>query len=293
MLSLGAGVQSTALYLLACEGRIGRFDAAIFADTGWETRATQTHLARLKAVGGDIPIHDVSQGNIRSDALDPDRDFVSMPVFYITDEGQSGMGQRQCTNKYKLRPIKREVRRLLGYPHPARIPAHVYADVAVGFSKDEIGRVGGSGRRYLNNVHPLLDLDGSADGGQGWTRKDCERYLRSQGWTEVSKSACVGCPLHGPAQWRTLRDNDPGGWADAIAFDKAIRHARPGRPGRQQFLHRSLLPLDEAPIDRVSRREWQDRQVDLLDVIADEAAESGDLDGCGPWMCRSGQAVSR
>lgn len=289
ILSLGAGVQSTTLYLLACEGRIGHFDVAIFADTRWETSATQAHLAKLKAFGGDIPIRDVSAGNIRADALDPNRDFVAMPVFYRTDAGQVGMGQRQCTNQYKLRPIKHEVRRLLGYPGRAHIPEGVYVDMAVGFSKDEVWRIGGSGRRYLNNIHPLLTLDGAADNREGWARSDCERYLRSQGWRGVSKSACIGCPLHGDPQWRHLRDTDPDGWADAVAFDKAIRHLK---PGRQQFLHRSLLPLDQAPIDRVSAREWRRRQGDVFDAAADQLMEDGDPDGCGPWTCRSGSPVT-
>ncbi len=34
LLSLGAGVQSTTVLLLACEGEIPRFDVALFADTG-------------------------------------------------------------------------------------------------------------------------------------------------------------------------------------------------------------------------------------------------------------------
>ncbi len=35
-LSLGAGIQSSTLVVLAAHGRIPTFDAAIFADTGWE-----------------------------------------------------------------------------------------------------------------------------------------------------------------------------------------------------------------------------------------------------------------
>jgi len=38
-LSLGAGIQSSTVLLLACEGVIPRFDVALFADTGWEPRA--------------------------------------------------------------------------------------------------------------------------------------------------------------------------------------------------------------------------------------------------------------
>jgi hypothetical protein len=46
LLSLGAGVQSTAVLLLACDGAIPPFDAAYFADTGWEPKPVYANLAR-------------------------------------------------------------------------------------------------------------------------------------------------------------------------------------------------------------------------------------------------------
>lgn len=46
ILSLGAGVQSTTLALMAAHGEIGAMpDCAIFADTGWEPKAVYEHLA--------------------------------------------------------------------------------------------------------------------------------------------------------------------------------------------------------------------------------------------------------
>ena len=48
VLSLGAGVQSTTLALMAAHGEIGPMpDCAIFADTGWEPNAVYEHLAWL------------------------------------------------------------------------------------------------------------------------------------------------------------------------------------------------------------------------------------------------------
>src|SRR5688572_32281679 len=44
ILSLGAGVQSTALALLAARGELPLPEAAIFADTGWESAVTYAHL---------------------------------------------------------------------------------------------------------------------------------------------------------------------------------------------------------------------------------------------------------
>jgi hypothetical protein len=84
-----------------------------------------------------------------------------------------------------------------------------------------------------------------------------------------------------------MRDQRPDEWADAVAFDRAIRKGGShGLPlNGEAFLHR--VPLDRAPIDRVTRADWRDRQIDLLDVLA----EDGDPDGCSPYGCRSGGPV--
>jgi hypothetical protein len=291
-------VQSTTVLLLACEGTIPTFDAAIFADTRWEPRAVYEHLDRLAAHAArhGIPVHRVSGGNIRDDAFNPEHTFWSMPLFVRNPDGTEGMARRQCTNFYKLKQIKAKTRGLLGYPYPTRLPSGMYAEIAIGISLDEIGRAKDSDVRYMRNVFPLLDLK--------WTRKDCERYLRSKGWN-AEKSACIGCPYHGNRQWRKLRDESPAEWDDAVAFDHAIRDgsaraqanaAKSGATGGALYLHRSRVPLSEAPIDRVTRREWLDTNQPTLDDAFHEEdlerAEDGDPDGCSPWACRSGEAIA-
>lgn len=292
-LSLGAGVQSTALAVLAADGVIPTFDCAIFSDTGWEPAAVYAHLDRLEAevLGpAGIPLYRVSSGNIRADALDPERRFASMPLFVKNRDGTHGMARRQCTSEYKLKPIKAKVRELLGYVHPTPVPRGVVAEQAIGISTDEIGRARDSGIGYLRSVFPLLDL--------GMSRADCERYLKSRGWDSVEKSACIGCPFHGNAQWRHIRDTQPQEWSDAVAFDHAIRNgsARANAAGQelrgQMYLHRSRLPLDQAPIDRVTAHEWRQMQPTIDDAIADQQMEDGDPDGCSPWACRSGEPVT-
>jgi hypothetical protein len=286
-LSLGAGVQSTTLALLAAEGALPAPDVAIFADTGWEPRAVYDHLDRLETAL-PYPVVRVRQGNLRADLLDPGRRYAAIPAFVRNPDGSDGMGRRQCTSEYKLAPIRRKVRELLGAAPPEyrSVPRGRVAEQWVGFSTDEVHRANrtkdSDGVRYLRTAYPLLDL--------GMSRKDCDRWLRSRGWSTVAKSACIGCPFHGNRAWRELRDRRPGEWADAVAFDAALRNSKRGADG-EQYLHRSRLPLDRAPIDRVTRHEWRDRQVDLFDLVADELAEDGDPDGCSPYGCRSGEAV--
>lgn len=286
LLSLGAGVQSTVLALMAAGGTLPGLDGVIFADTGWEPKRVYDHLLRLRDVltEGGIPLHMVANGNLRDDAINPQHRYASVPYFVRNPDGSDGMGRRQCTSEYKLSPINRKVRELLGAAAPdfRRVPRGRVAEQWIGFSTDEIHRV--SDARdvlYIRKRYPLIEL--------GMSRKDCERWLRARGWTEVAKSACIGCPFHGNAQWRDLRDNQPAEWADAVEFDKAIRKggARGLPPNGEAFLHRSRVPLDRAPIDRVTRKEWADRSPDIFDALA----ELGDPDGCSPYGCRSGEPM--
>lgn len=278
-LSLGAGVQSTTLLLLAIEGVIPAFDIALFADPGWEGARTYRHLAALTqhAARAGIEVGRVSAGDIRRDALDPAHRFVSLPLFTLGPNGERGMARRQCTNESKLKPLKAEIRRLLGYPHPARVPRGVYAHMAIGISTDEFHRARDADVRYIHNIFPLIEL--------GWTRDDCRAYLADHGYTHVPRSACLGCPYHGNTQWRRIRDDTPDEWAEVIAFDTAIRHGHPhatahGRRG-SYYLHHSRRPLDQADLDTKPRRR--------LNTVDDhDVAESGDPDGYSPWTCRTG-----
>ena len=326
LLSLGAGVQSTTLALLAVEGVLPKTDVAIFGDTGWEPQAVYDLLEKLTTalVAAGIPVVHVSKGNLRDDTLDPNYPGIHVPAFIRsgnTKAERGGILSRQCTGSYKLDPIHRHTRKMLGAtvtqrdcrycnatgrriaPQAVKNGNNVegvcsvcrgvgsvervgsvrkgrVAETWVGFSTDEIQRVSPSRVPYTVSTFPLLDLNMS--------RKDCERWLSSRGWS-TTKSACIGCPFHGNRAWRALRDGSPVEWADAIAFDRDLR-LMPGSVNRrdaQAFLHSSGLPLDVAPIDRVTSKEWREDQVSLIDLLA----EDGDPDGCSPYGCRSGDAV--
>ncbi|MBJ7004840.1 hypothetical protein JG491_33065 [Streptomyces sp. CRPSP2-6A1] len=269
---------------LSANGHLPKADYAVFADTGWEPRSVYQHLDRLEkeiAAPAGIAVLRVSSGNIRADALDPAHRFASMPLYILNQDGKQGMTRRQCTGEYKIKPIKRQIRELLGYPYPRRIPKGVFVEQWVGISTDEFHRAKDADVRYMRNRHPLIDM--------GWSRTDCIAYLTSIGFADTPKSSCLGCPFHGNAQWRHIRDNSPTEWEDVVAFDAAIRsgNARASASGNpllgQAFLHRSRVPLDQAPIDHVTAAERA-----ALRISADEAdvLENGVEDGCSPWACR-------
>lgn len=300
ILSLGAGVQSTAVALLAATGGIDPIDGAIFADTGWEPASVYAQLDRLEAEvlePAGIPLYRVGVGSIRDDLLGEGRPrFGTPPVYTLAPDGDRGMVRRTCTKEYKLEPIKAKARELLGAKvdpdtgRTGRPPRGTYVEQLIGISLDEVGRARDSDVSYARNVFPLLDLR--------LTRADCDRINRRHGFAETAKSACIGCPFHGNAAWRDLRDNHPVEWLDAVEVDRRLREAGSAftdppagkAPLRAAaYLHRSCLPLDEAPIARITRGEATASQIDLFDAIADaelDAELGAGEQGCSPFACR-------
>jgi len=107
VLSLGAGVQSTTLLLMAREGELD-LDAAVFADTQWEPAAVYAHLVWLESVS-PVPIERVTHGDIRALTVSATRS-ASLPFYVQQTNGAQGMQQRQCTKEYKIAPIRRWLR---------------------------------------------------------------------------------------------------------------------------------------------------------------------------------------
>lgn len=245
VLSLGAGVQSSTLLLMACEGEL-QLDAAIFADTQWEPAAVYAHLAWLEeqAQEASIPVHRVSKGSLREAALAGSTRSASIPLHLRNPDGSPGMLRRQCTKEYKIAPIRRQLRDL-------NATREQPATLCIGISLDEVERMRTSDVQYIRHEYPLID--------RRMTRTDCLRWMAQRDYPLPPKSACIGCPYHDNARWRRLRDESPGEWQDAIAFDAAIRNGRT-RINAEAFLHRQLVPLDQADI----RSEQERGQLDLF-----------------------------
>lgn len=258
VISLGAGVQSTTLLLLANHGELpgAPVDYAIFADTGWEPKAVYEHLAWLEQIS-EIPILRVSNGDIRSDALDHTRRFAAMPVFVFNERGGEGQVRRQCTHEYKIAAINRKLRELLGVGPRSRIAPGTVASL-LGLSLDEVQRMKHSREQWVTIEWPLIDLR--------MTRHDCVLWLQRHGYPTPPKSACIGCPFHGNAYWRDMKLNRPDEWADAVDFDERLREVppRPGERGeisKHRYLHRRRIPLREIDLSSLADR----GQADLFD----------------------------
>ena len=134
ILSLGAGVQSSTLALMIEKGEVPMVDAAIFADTMAEPKEVYDHLTWLEKQLS-YPIYKVSGGDLTQDSIDNAEgkgkyNFVEVPLFTKNNEtGKKGLLRRQCTSNYKIRPVNKKIRELLGLQkgekrkHPACRPS--------------------------------------------------------------------------------------------------------------------------------------------------------------------------
>ena len=238
VISLGAGVQSSTMSLMAAKGDLPPVDCAIFADTMYENSASYKYLKYLKALL-PFPIYTVSKGNIKKDMLAArgTTDFVVAP-FYTqeTITGKKGMIMRQCTNDYKIQPIKKKIRELCNVGYRKRFPKNKYVEQWIGISKDEIGRMKPARDPYILNRHPLIEANMS--------RQDCINWMSKNNFTILEKSACICCPFHDDKYWKNLKIKYPNEFADAVALDKEIRTISKDS-NMKNYTHRSCKPLDE------------------------------------------------
>jgi hypothetical protein len=257
VLNLGAGVQSTALFLLAREPDAKfRFDIAIFADTGEEPAAVYKHLDHLRSLGKpEIWVR--STGRLGDDLIhgrnSTGQRFVSIPAFTKNAEGRVGMVPRQCTAEYKIEVVNRAIRReLLGLKPRQRVPKGTVIHQYFGISTDEAARAERAKKRFAGVKHtvphwPLIEM--------GWSRTDCVEYLRDKLPHAVPKSSCVFCPYRTNLSWRHLKQTDPDGWARAVEIDAALRDKSSvaTRGFRQElFVHRTCVPLPVIDFDALA-----------------------------------------
>ena len=255
VISLGGGVQSSVIALMAAEGLLKPMpDFAVFADTGWEPKGVYQHMDWL-AEQLPFPIQRVDNGNIREDILagtnSTGQQFISIPAFIRSANGKTAIVKRQCTREYKLTPIEYGLRDLLGLGHGERVPEGVFVELWIGISRDEIIRMKPSRQNWIEHRWPLID-------DVVYTRSDCKRWFDEKYPGRIlPRSACIGCPYHTDAEWGNIKNNDPESWADAVFVDEALRSMASAERfgGRKMYLHSSMQPLREVKFKSASPKE--------------------------------------
>tara|TARA_R100001082_G_scaffold353_1_gene272 strand:+ start:4713 stop:5513 length:801 start_codon:yes stop_codon:yes gene_type:complete len=238
IISLGAGVQSSTMALMAAKGEITPMpDCAIFADTGWEPGKIYNWLDWLETQL-PFPVYRVNGGNIVDDLLTKKNGFTAIPFYLKDDKGKQSIGRRQCTREYKISPIRLKVRELLGLKKRQRAGKKVLARQWIGITKEESLRAKPNRDAYIENVFPLLELN--------MHRLDCIIWMEKNNFPKPSKSSCIGCPFKSDSHWRETKMNEKEEWEEAVRIDKLIRNPSDyGKKQAKQYMHKNCEPLDE------------------------------------------------
>ena len=282
-LSLGAGVQSTALLLMSDKGLLGcpRANVAVFADTKAEPRYVYEHLEAIRPLVS-IPIVTVTAGDLAADSVGGT--FIRLPAFTAGQEKIVMVTEKKCSCVVDDDEAYED-----GMVVDVNCPlCHGEGVVAVDPTSKTIVTGGGMVRRQCTREYKIAPIQkwvrehlGYAKGQrvkhkvvclvgisvdeiqrakpsqEKWVtrlhslidadmrRRDCIKLLETHGWPVPKKSSCVFCPYHDDAIWRDLRDNHPEDFARAVQFDKDIRVSTKAGISAPVFIHRSLKPLGE------------------------------------------------
>ena len=237
-LSLGGGVQSTALFLMSLQGEIDNpCEAAIFSDTGWERDATYTNIEYLKAFGEihGVPVYTVAWKNLPESIVHGK--LRSIPFYAEKRNGKPQKMNRICTDRYKIRPTNKLINSLFSEP----------VEVWLGFSVDEAHRMRKqSVSKSIQLRYPLIE--------NRFGRDNCAEWLIKHNYPVPVKSSCIGCPLHSDKTWMTLNESE---LQQVFDFEDEfqthlLKFNKQGSvpDGAIPYLHKSLKSMRTRPFEK-------------------------------------------
>lgn len=269
IISLGLGVQSTALYYMSSMGDLPRVDYAIFSDLGREGEETYAYLDYLldwQKQNDGVPIIVRKEKNLYRDLLNSENStgqrFASIPAFTLNDDGTTGMLRRQCTGEYKIQVVDNAIRDLYGLKPKQRRPE---TRVWQGITLDEIERMSIPQDAWKVNYYPYIGYAASKNKG-GYrvatetdmtkSRADLYSWYIQKGLPIPPKSACIFCPYQSDVRWYDMKENHPDDFEDACLVDQRIRNSTKKGINNPVFIHSSCKPLSEIVFDKHAEFEW-------------------------------------
>lgn len=245
IISLGAGVQSSTMALMAAAGEITPMPvAAIFADTQAEPKSVYTWLDWLEKQL-PFPVVRVTHGDLAKKAVtsyfstkNKKVTFSGIPAFVMNPDGTQGMMSRQCTKDFKVSPVDKAITAQMRKHETRR------AVKWLGISLDEISRVKDSRRNTVEHRYPLIDMR--------LYRNDCLLWMERHGFPRPPRSACTFCPYRSNSEWRSLSKQD---FQAAVRFEQDFQAAvNGGSMIGKPWLHRSMKPLSEVDFSTEEER---------------------------------------
>lgn len=241
IISYGGGVQSTAMIVLAVQGRITGVDAAVFCNVGDDSEdpLTITYVREVMqpwAAAHNFPVLEIAK-TLRDGTVDTlwnrlmkeDSRFLGIPVRMNTT---GAPGNRSCTADYKIKVIGKYLKQ-----HGAT-PANP-ATVCIGFSTDEIHRANRKkAMPYESPEYPLLEL--------GLDRGACQTLIADAGLPVPPKSSCFFCPYHRRLAWAEMRRDRPELFAKCVELETTLNVRRAALGRDPVWLTDRLAPIDKA-----------------------------------------------
>lgn len=214
ILSMGGGVQSSAMVLMIEEGTLPKPDFVVFSDTGSEMPYTYEHMERIKDKCQDLKIEFVTVHSHRGKLHEDYLELNSMPL----------RSNRSCTSNFKILPIRRFARSIVGNKNGVLL-----CQSWLGITSDEAHRAKDPGQPYWAGVRfPLVDLDIS--------RRMCHEILERHGWGDVRKSGCFCCPFTNMRGFAKLAKEHP----DLFDITAEMERRKMAKFGGQTLLGKKL-----------------------------------------------------
>ncbi len=235
--------------LMAEAGRFKeRPDYAIFADTHWEPAGVYQTISWLKErVSFPIIVTDNGR-SLKEDVTNglnaQGQPWLTIPAYLTEKDGTSaGINWRQCTKNYKLDPIIKKTRELLGVAPRENLPDGAWIEMWLGITTDEIARVKTSRNWWIGHRYPFVD-------NVPMSRQDCIQWFsENHPGRTLSRSACIACPFRSSESWVAVRESDPTLFAEVVKLDQQLRTRKhnAGKMFRKKaYLHHRRIPLLEA-----------------------------------------------
>jgi len=243
IISLGWGVQSWTLAAMVALGELEPVDYVVHSDTNWEMSYTYEFAKEWTPW---LEGHGVRVITIREDHPIVNEWGKTFPAFYTFNNGKDSQMFRQCTNNWKIQPIRRFIRSVRNGDQ---------VEQWMGITFDEVFRAKEADVKYITHRFPFLEMN--------MTRNDCLRWLRDHDLPTPGKSSCTFCIYRNKKAWEQIKRTNGVDWEQAVYVDNLIRDLCPPEP---LFVHAARVPLPDAVKIPEDEGYVQPELFDTLDV---------------------------
>lgn len=220
VLSLGGGVQSTAMLLLISQYKLPKPDLILHCDTGSEMSYTEDIIQYCQHLSYQLKI--------------PFKIITSklgkLHEHYFSNNTLPVVGIRSCTFNFKILPQRRFLRQIVGKGNGKTL-----VNIWLGITTDESDRTHPSELQWIQNKFPLINLK--------YSRNDCININKSFN-LDVKKSGCFCCPYGGKKWFIHLYQNHPDLFKICVEMELSYQE----KHGNKHGLVPSIIDLSSLQI---------------------------------------------